>query len=118
MVFDRITYHEMKQLIDKMPANTTIIDVREHQEVRQTGVIGSSVNIPLSELKNALKKMNDKAFHKKYGVEKPAVTDHIIFYCLKEDRAERGADIVQSFGYKNIKIFEGGFELWEENEKN
>nr|CAI5843219.1 unnamed protein product [Callosobruchus analis] len=118
MVYDKITYHEMKQLIDNMPAKTTIIDVRENQEVRQTGVIGPSVNIPckfyfnrlqklinvffddVSELKHALKKMNDKAFQKKYGIRKPEANEEVIVYCLTESRAARGADIGHSVGYK------------------
>nr|CAH7719481.1 unnamed protein product [Callosobruchus chinensis] len=100
MVFDKVPYHEMKELIDNMPDNTTIIDVREPQEVQQSGVIGPSVNIPLSELKDALKKMKDKAFQKKYGINKPGVDDQLIFYCLTESRATRGADIVHSLGYK------------------
>ncbi|CAH1981689.1 unnamed protein product [Acanthoscelides obtectus] len=100
MVFGRITCDELKEMLDNMPPNTTIIDVRETSEVEHTGVIGPSLNIPLSDLKNAMKKTREKIFRKKFGREKPDQKHLIIFYCLGETRAERGADMFHSWGYK------------------
>ncbi|KAK5649608.1 hypothetical protein RI129_000637 [Pyrocoelia pectoralis] len=94
-----------------------LIDVREPSELKETGVLPASINIPLGELENALKNMNNKEFHLKYGRTKPELQTPIIFSCKSGKRSEIAAKTATTLGYKDVGNYTGGWSDWEEKIK-
>lgn len=85
-----------------MLQNEWLIDVREPDEVIQ-GSIPSSVNLPLSEIANALA-LNEADFKEKYGFEKPRRDQEIVFYCRSGKRSASAGDVAVRNGYKKYVI--------------
>jgi rhodanese-related sulfurtransferase len=75
-----------------------LIDVREPDEVLQ-GMIPSAVNLPLSVLSGALH-MDGEKFKEKYGFQKPAFDQEIVFYCRSGMRSSTASDVARRNGYK------------------
>jgi rhodanese-related sulfurtransferase len=83
---------------DSSCADPLSLDVREPTEVIQ-GSIPSSVNLPMSELQDALD-LDGPLFQKKFSFDKPKKTQDIVFYCLAGVRAATAAREFQSRGYQ------------------
>ncbi|XP_003698465.3 rhodanese domain-containing protein CG4456 isoform X1 [Apis florea] len=90
-----------------------IIDVREKDEIGETGKIPGSINIPMSDVENTLINFSNKEFKNKFNKEKPSKNTKIIFCC----RAGRRSGIIQKqmqkLGYKNTYNYAGGWRDWE-----
>ncbi|XP_053684044.1 rhodanese domain-containing protein CG4456-like isoform X1 [Sabethes cyaneus] len=85
-----------------------LIDVRERQELADTGVIPTSINIPLKTVTEELK-LSPDAFEAKYGRKKPAVNDPVIFSCRSGVRAGEAANQADKLGFKNVKNYVGSW---------
>ncbi|XP_057665778.1 rhodanese domain-containing protein CG4456-like isoform X1 [Diorhabda carinulata] len=108
---DKIVHmEEMEKLANDK--NVLIIDVREQNEVKSTGIIGSSVNIPLNNLQHALKDAPKEEFSKLYGRSKPVSNSPMIFYCLKGRRALQALELAESLGFKNGRYYKGSWAEW------
>ncbi|PBC28947.1 Heat shock protein [Apis cerana cerana] len=94
-----------------------IIDVREKEEIGETGKIPGSINIPMSDVENTLINFSNKDFKNKFNKEKPSKNTKIIFCC----RAGRRSGIIQKqmqkLGYKNTYNYTGGWRDWERRSK-
>ncbi|VEN36216.1 unnamed protein product [Callosobruchus maculatus] len=113
-----VSFGELRKLGNKPSKDVYIIDVREPTELQETGVIPSSINIPLGELESALKDLNDGQFRDKFGRDKPGKQDLIIFSCLKGGRSTKAQEISQKLGYQKVSNFVGGWTEWAEKIKN
>ena len=104
---------ELKALL----ADDTIrlIDVRRPEELQQTGKIGNALNVPLSELEEALS-LADEHFLHTYRAKKPSKTDNIVFTCLAGVRSRRALLLAQALGYKKARHYVGGWEEWAAQE--
>lgn len=73
------TYEEIK----KVPGNSKVllIDVREPQELVDTGIVPASINIPLGKVKDYLSNLSDEEFKKLYQRSKPTSDMELIFMC-------------------------------------
>ncbi|XP_058833087.1 rhodanese domain-containing protein CG4456-like [Topomyia yanbarensis] len=100
------TYDE---IID-LPAHPEklLIDVREPEELAATGVIPTSINIPLKTVSDELQ-LSPAAFHAKYGRNKPEANDPIIFTCRTGVRAGIAANEADRLGFKNVKNYVGSW---------
>ncbi|CAD7080637.1 unnamed protein product [Hermetia illucens] len=103
------TYEEVKDLPNQ--PSKFLIDVRNLDEVQQTGQIPTSIVIPLPKLEEALRSSND-AFKKTYNREKPSNDAVIIFHCKLGGRAQKATDVAKSLGFKNAKCYKGSWEEW------
>jgi len=109
-------YDEIKSLPDH--PEKLLIDVREPEELKQTGKIPTSINIPLDEVQNALSDIDQYTFEKLYGVSKPSQDQNIIFYCMIGKRSHKASEIALKLGYKNVKNYLGSWTEWAECERN
>ncbi|XP_077319915.1 thiosulfate:glutathione sulfurtransferase [Lithobates pipiens] len=108
-----ITYEELKKLIDS--GSVQIFDVRNPEEL-QNGKIPNSVNIPVTEVEEALQ-MDAASFKQKYKVEKPKLEDdNVIFHCQMGKRGQRATDIAVSQGYTKARNYLGAHKEWAEKE--
>ncbi|XP_055385787.1 rhodanese domain-containing protein CG4456-like isoform X3 [Condylostylus longicornis] len=109
-------YDEIKSLPDH--PEKLLIDVREPEELKETGKIPTSINIPLAEVQDALSVLDVKTFKDLYGIEKPSKEKNIIFYCMIGKRSHKASEIALKLGYKNVKNYLGSWSEWVEHERN
>ncbi|KAK7197356.1 Rhodanese-like domain containing protein [Novymonas esmeraldas] len=115
----RLTYTTMKALVAKKQAGDAhdfVLDVRGTDEVAG-GAIPTSVNVPLDQLEAALKLSADE-FQHRYSAAKPALTDHIVTYCLRGMRAEKAAATLHSGGFTNVDVYAGSWAEWSQQERD
>lgn len=88
-----------------------LIDVREANEIQESGFIKTSRNLPLSELRNAFL-LSERLFEEKYHFRKPSKNDHIVFYCKSGSRSEEATMYTTSLGYQNAFNYSGSYADW------
>ncbi|XP_059574840.1 thiosulfate:glutathione sulfurtransferase isoform X2 [Alligator mississippiensis] len=107
-VGNNISYEDMKALVAGGGAH--IFDVRSPEEVAN-GHIANSINIPVTEIEEALK-MDPETFKMKYAVDKPQVDEkNLIFHCQMGRRGALAAEIAKTLGYTNSEPVKK-WELW------
>ncbi|XP_024217832.1 rhodanese domain-containing protein CG4456 isoform X1 [Halyomorpha halys] len=92
----------------------TIIDVREVNEIKETGSLPGGINIPLGDVGKALQE-DPNVFEGKYSFPKPTLDSPIIFSCRSGKRSLVAAQQAQSLGYHKVLNFAGGWIEWENN---
>lgn len=110
-----VVYKEVKEL-PKHPEKL-LVDVREPNELRETGQIPTSVNIPLNKVAQEFHPdLDESIFKAKYGRDKPKFDTVIIFHCKIGKRSQNAAEILQKLGYQNVKNYVGSWTDWATNE--
>nr|CAI5851035.1 unnamed protein product [Callosobruchus analis] len=109
------SFEDVKKFGNQPSKDVYIIDVREPSELQETGVIPSSINIPLGELETALKDLTDNQFRDKFGREKPDKQSLIIYSCLKGGRSAKAQELSQQLGYEKYVYFMNLLSKFEES---
>ncbi|TPP39712.1 Heat shock protein 67B2 [Fasciola gigantica] len=105
-----LNYNELCALMSR--GDALLIDVRDANEFSESGHITGAVNIPLTELKVALK-MTEEEFQGKYGLKKPKPSDdNIVFYGLSDVLSAAASEIAHNLGYKKSKCYPEGWTGW------
>ncbi|XP_070137623.1 rhodanese domain-containing protein CG4456 [Drosophila bipectinata] len=104
-------------VVKKLPSEPQklLIDVREPDELKETGQIPSSINIPLDVVSQELS-TSDSAFKSKYGREKPKPDTEIIFHCKIGKRSLKAAEAATALGFKKVSNYEGSWLDWAKRE--
>ncbi|KAH8292377.1 hypothetical protein KR054_009064 [Drosophila jambulina] len=104
-------------VVKKLPSEPQklLIDVREPEELKETGQIPSSINIPLGVVSQELA-ASGQAFKSKYGREKPQPDTEIIFHCKIGKRSLKAAESAAALGFRNVKNYEGSWLDWAKRE--
>ena len=99
----RISIEDAKALLEDI--NTVILDVREGQELRETGKIKGAIHVPRGLL--------EFIFRPEDYVE-DSEKMKILIYCAAGARAALAAKTLMDIGYKDVFNL-GGFKEWAEN---
>jgi len=99
----RINFDDASALIDD--PNTIILDVREEQELRESGKIKGAIHVPRGLL--------EFVFRPEDYVKEPEKMK-ILVYCAAGARAALAAKTLIYIGYKDVFNL-GGFKEWVEN---
>ncbi|EDX14154.1 rhodanese domain-containing protein CG4456 [Drosophila simulans] len=104
-------------VVKKLPSEPQklLIDVREPEELKETGQIPASINIPLGVVSQELA-ASEQLFKSKYGREKPKPETEIIFHCKIGKRSLKAAEAAAALGFKNVKNYQGSWLDWAERE--
>ncbi|KAH8337323.1 hypothetical protein KR059_006969 [Drosophila kikkawai] len=104
-------------VVKKLPSEPQklLIDVREPEELKETGQIPSSINIPLGVVSQELA-ATAQDFKSKYGREKPQPDTEIIFHCKIGKRSLKAAESAAALGFRNVKNYEGSWLDWAKRE--
>ncbi|XP_046672944.1 rhodanese domain-containing protein CG4456-like isoform X2 [Homalodisca vitripennis] len=105
--FDQLNEARKKQ-------DTILIDVRENEELAETGTIPGAHHIPVGEVAKALA-TPDEEFKKMYKFSKPAQDSNVIFSCRSGKRSLAALEVALANGYSNARHYKGGFLDWEKN---
>uniref|UniRef100_A0A1A9W5T9 Rhodanese domain-containing protein n=1 Tax=Glossina brevipalpis TaxID=37001 RepID=A0A1A9W5T9_9MUSC len=103
------TYEEVKEVPNH--PEVYLIDVRNNDEVANSGSIPASIHIPLPELENALT-MSETNFLSTFKRDKPSNDSVIIFSCRSGRRAQEATDLAHNYGFKKAKIYHGSWSEW------
>jgi len=109
-----LTVVELAALLSKSPTDVQLFDVREPNEIEQTGSLPGAVNIPLTKLKSALMLHADQ-FQDEFGVRKPNKDDTttvVVFYGHSAVKSSAALEIAYKLGYKKARFYPGGWEEW------
>ena len=99
----RINFDDASALVDD--PNTIILDVREEQELRESGKIKGAIHVPRGLL--------EFVFRPEDYVKEPEKMK-ILVYCAAGARAALAARTLIYIGYKDVFNL-GGFKEWVEN---
>ena len=100
----RINFDDASALVDD--PNTIILDVREEQELRESGKIKGAIHVPRGLL--------EFVFRPEDYVEDPEKMKFLV-YCAAGARAALAAKTLMYIGYKDVFNL-GGFKDWVEND--
>jgi rhodanese-related sulfurtransferase len=92
-------------------AKTVLVDVRDADEIRQTGALPGAVNISLGMLPVRADQQLPEQFRnpKLQDRSRPVITT-----CALGLNAARGAKVLKDMGFSNVRYIEGGFKAWKE----
>ena len=90
-----------------------ILDVRGDAEVSNTGKLSPSTQtLPLPEILEGCLLVSEEAFMEKYGFDKPAMDETLVFSCAAGIRARRAAEQALGAGYTKVVVYGGGANEW------
>ncbi|KAH8358549.1 hypothetical protein KR093_000849 [Drosophila rubida] len=107
------TYEEVKDIPNQL--DKYLVDVRNKSELKETGTLPASINIPLPDLEKALN-LPDEEFKASYGRVKPSTEAVVIFSCKAGGRAARAANLAKTMGFANAKAYPGSWTEWAQKE--
>ncbi|MBS4026983.1 MAG: MBL fold metallo-hydrolase [Clostridia bacterium] len=97
-----IACQELKTMIDR-EEDLFIIDVRQPEELQDTGYIAGAINIPLRQLPSNLEQVpNNKE-------------QSLVVVCRSGSRSAYGALFLRGYGYTNVKNLDEGMIGWLKN---
>ncbi|CAJ2514251.1 Uu.00g023700.m01.CDS01 [Anthostomella pinea] len=113
------TFEEIQDLTNspsstnKPQAKAILIDTREPGELKQTGRIPGSVNVPITTSPDSFHIPADE-FEDRFGFERPAPgTDvELVFYCKAGVRSRAAAAIARDAGWKRVGEYPGSWVEW------
>jgi rhodanese-related sulfurtransferase len=88
--------------------NATLIDIRESEELDQTGKIPGSVHAPRGMLEFYA---DDSLPYHKPEFDK---NKRIILHCASGGRSAMAASTLKQMGYENVAHLDGGIKAWKE----
>ncbi|XP_049546957.1 rhodanese domain-containing protein CG4456 isoform X5 [Anopheles darlingi] len=105
------TYEEVLDLPNH--PEKLLIDVRNPDELAETGKIPTSINIPLDQVKQAFgSETGADQFRKLYGVAKPEPDHYLILSCRTGRRSQMALDTITELGYRNARNYKGSWTEW------
>lgn len=111
------SYTEIQDLSSDPQPNRIIIDVREPNELLQTGRIPTAKSVPISSGPDAFF-MPAEDFETKFGFPRPTEQDEVIFYCKAGVRSRQASLLAgqarPKFGGK-VGNYPGSWVDWEKN---
>ena len=103
---ENLTTVQVKEELDK--GNVTLIDLRESEELKQTGKIPDSFNVPRGVMEFYADPTHP--YHKaEFNKNK-----RIILYCASGSRSALAAATLKQMGYDNVAHLDCGYNVWKE----
>ena len=103
---ENLSPQQVRQLMSE--GNTTLIDIREADELAQNGKIPGSVHAP----RGMMEFYADPSlpYHKpEFNKEKK-----IVLHCASGGRSALAASTLKQMGYDNVAHLDGGMKAWKE----
>ena len=98
-----------KQVAEELSThNTTLIDIRETEELKQNGKIAGSTHAP----RGMLEFYADNSLP--YYKPEFDKTKRIILHCASGGRSALAVKTLKEMGYENVAHLDGGIKAWKE----
>jgi len=81
-----------------------LIDLRESDEIAQSGTISNAIVLPLRQMEKAIKDLEHPINH----------ADKVVFFCAHGERSALALKLSHELGFENAKHLAGGITAWIE----
>jgi len=105
-------YQQVKALVKSPKQKTILIDVREPSEYA-SGHIPTALNMPITTSPDA-PFLSREDFEERFGFEKPAEEEEVVFYCKAGVRSRMSALLAKEAGW-TVGEYRGSWMDWEKN---
>ncbi|KAI6710470.1 hypothetical protein JHW43_007008 [Diplocarpon mali] len=110
----KYTYKDVKALVEKSDPNRVLIDTREPAELRDSGTIPGSLNIPISSKPDSFF-ISAEEFEDRFGFERPSKNQEVVFFCKAGVRSKAAAAFARQAGWVKVAEYEGSWLDWDKN---
>ena len=104
---ENLSPEQVKQELEN--GNATLIDIRERDELEQSGKIAGSVHAPRGMIEFYA---DDSLPYHKPEFQKDK---RLILHCASGGRSALAANTLKQMGYSNVAHLDGGFKGWKES---
>lgn len=102
---------DIQSLTESPDPHRILIDVREPAELKSTGKIPGSYNLPVSAADAYF--LPAEEFEERFGFQKPGKEDEVIFYCKAGVRGRAAAQLARQAGFGGkVGEFPGSWLEW------
>ncbi|KAH8597250.1 Rhodanese-like domain-containing protein [Bisporella sp. PMI_857] len=108
------TFADVQSFISFPSPDRVLIDTREPHELKSTGTIPSSINIPVTTQPDAFF-ITEEEFEDRFGVERPTKETEVVFYCRAGVRSKAAAELARQAGWQKVSEYSGSWLDWEKN---
>lgn len=105
---------QIKSFVDKPDPNRILVDSREAAELRATGTIPGSLNIPVKSKPDSFF-ITAEEFEDRFGFERPSKDQEVVFYCKSGVRSRAAAELARQAGWQNVAEYQGSWLDWDKN---
>ncbi|CAK7566218.1 MAG: Thiosulfate sulfurtransferase rdl2, mitochondrial [Sporothrix epigloea] len=105
------SFESMQKLVSKPDTSIVIIDVREPSELKDTGRIPGSINIPVKTAPDGFF-LPDEDFEDRFGFVRPDRDTEVIFYCRSGVRSRAAAGLAKEAGWTKVGEYPGSWLDW------
>ncbi|KAI1201387.1 Rhodanese-like domain-containing protein [Nemania serpens] len=88
-----------------------LIDVREPEELRETGRIPGALNVPLKSAPDSFH-LSSEEFENRFGFARPGADDEVVFYCRAGVRSRAAAGLAREAGWTRVGEYPGSWMEW------
>ena len=107
-------FKDISSLSSNPSPNLILIDVREVSELRSTGTIPTSKNVPLQSSPDSFF-LAPEEFEDKYGFPRPSGEDEVVFFCKSGVRSKAAAQLARQSGFGGkVGEYPGSWKDWAE----
>lgn len=111
----KYTFAEIQSLTQSPSPHRILIDVRELNELKDSGRIPTALNLPLKTSPDFMF-LDAEEFEDRFGRPRPGNEDEVIFYCRSGVRSKAAAELAKQAGFgATVSEFPGSWLEWEKN---
>jgi len=111
----KVREHDLKAAERSSTPKFLLLDVRRAEELEQDGMIPGSVNLPHSDIPQALTLTSDE-FFTKFGFVQPTPTDRqIVITCRSGRRVGLAHAMLLEKGFNQLTLYRGSLIDWKAN---
>lgn len=103
---ENLTPEQVNEELSK--GNATLVDIRESEELKETGSIPGSIHAP----RGMLEFYADETLP--YHKPEFDKSKRIILHCASGGRSALAASTLKQMGYENVAHLDGGIKAWKE----
>ena len=91
-----------------------LIDVRNSDEVNESGLIGYARHVPLQDIiqRRVFETLSEEEWESEYGFQKPTPETRLAFYCKAGVRSQMAAETFEAGGAKTTFNYVGSAAEW------
>ncbi|KAH6635471.1 Rhodanese-like domain-containing protein [Chaetomium sp. MPI-SDFR-AT-0129] len=104
-------FDAIQKLTTDPTPSVTLIDVREPNELKESGFIPGAINIPVSSTPDSFH-ITAEEFEDRFGYSRPPTDAEVVFYCRAGVRSRAAANLAKDAGWEKVGEYPGSWLDW------
>ncbi|KAJ4390024.1 Thiosulfate sulfurtransferase rdl2, mitochondrial [Gnomoniopsis smithogilvyi] len=104
-------FEDVQKLAKQSKPEVVIVDVREPGELKSTGHIPHSINIPITTSPDSFH-ITEEEFEDRFGYPRPEKDQEVVFYCKAGVRSRAAAGLAREAGWEKVGEYPGSWVDW------